>query len=89
MTVITWDPKAREFLRKLDKHLATRIYSAVDEKISKDVTRYLETIKGYDFYKIRVGDYRLFVDYCPSENHLKIRVIEHRGTAYQHLRDRL
>ena len=85
MTLITWDPKAREFLRKLDKHLANRIYNAVDQKIGKDVKRYLETVKGHDFYKIRVGDYRLFVDYHTSEDHLIVRVIDHRSNAYKHL----
>lgn len=85
MATVTWDPKAREFLRKLDRHVASRIYNTVDRKISKDVQRYLEAVKGHDFYKLRVGDYRLFADYSPREDHLEIRVIEHRSRAYQRI----
>jgi mRNA-degrading endonuclease RelE of RelBE toxin-antitoxin system len=68
MTRVIWDPKAREFLRKLDKHIAKRIYTTVDKKISKNVGRYLESIAGHDFLKLRVGDYRLFVDFYQKED---------------------
>jgi mRNA-degrading endonuclease RelE of RelBE toxin-antitoxin system len=86
MTRVSWDPKAREFLRKLEKDIAGHIYMAVDRKISQNVERYLESIKGYDFLKIRVGDYRLFVDYYKSEDLLVIRMIDHRENAYKHIR---
>jgi len=85
MSVVTWDPKAREFLRKLDKSIADRIYTTVDLRISKNVGRYLEPVKGQDFCKLRVGDYRLFVDYHPEKDHLEIRTIEHRSVAYRRL----
>ncbi len=47
--------------------------------------RYLEPLKGHDFYKIRVGDYRLFVDYYPEKDRLIVRMIEHRSRAYKRL----
>ena len=86
MTDIIWDPKARDFLRKLDKHIANRIYITVEDRISNNVERYLESLKGYDFLKIRVGDYRLFVDYYRKDNLLIIRMVDYRGKAYKHLR---
>lgn len=89
MTLIRWDPKAEEFLDKLGKHIAARIYSAVDNKVSKGVKRCIEPVKGYDFLKIRVGDYRLFVDYYPEADILKVRMIDHRGGAYKRLGERL
>ena len=63
MTSIEWDPKARKLLRKLPRDIAARIYRKIDEEVKEDVTRFLETLVGIDGYKIRVGDYRLFVDY--------------------------
>jgi mRNA-degrading endonuclease RelE of RelBE toxin-antitoxin system len=89
MTVIKWDPKAEEFLDKLDRHLAVRIYNAVKNKTETGIKRCLEPVKGYDFLKIRVGDYRLFVDYYPDKDILKVRMIDHRGNAYKRLSERL
>ncbi len=86
MSRVIWDPKARDYLRKLDKHIANRIYTTVNQKIGKSVERYLESVKGYDFLKIRVGDYRLFVDYYKKEDLLVIRMVDYRGNAYKHLR---
>lgn len=89
MTSIKWDPKAEEFLEKLDRQISVRIYNTVDKRISKDVKRHLEPVKGHDFMKIRVGDYRLFVDYYPEEDILEIRMVDHRSKAYKRLSDRL
>lgn len=84
MTSVEWDPKAREFLRKLPKDIAKRIFNKVDREIIINVKRYLETLVGRDGYKIRVGDYRLFVDYYQNKDHLKIRSIRHRRNAYKY-----
>ncbi len=34
MSSVEWDPKAREFLRKLPKQIAKRIYRKVDNEIN-------------------------------------------------------
>lgn len=83
MTSITWDPGAREFLRKLPKEIARRIYAKVDTVIANNVERFLETLANIDVYKIRVGDYRLFVDYNKNKNELIVRAIRHRKNAYK------
>lgn len=80
---IKWDPKAREFLRKLPKVVAKRIFYKVDTQIKKNVPRYLEKLVGMGGYKIRVGDYRLFVDFYRDRNLLVIRTIRHRKDAYK------
>lgn len=85
MTSIEWDPKAREFLRKLPKGTARRIYKKVDIQVKVNVERFLETIVNIKGYKIRVGDYRLFVDYYKDKDHLIIRTIRHRRDAYKRL----
>ncbi len=83
MTSIEWDPKARDFLRKLPKHISKRIFEKVDGRARVNVERFLETLAGIEGYKIRVGDYRLFVDYDKVKDHLIIRAIRHRKNAYK------
>lgn len=83
MSSVEWDPKAREFLRKLQKQTANRIYRKVDNEIRHNVNRYLESLVDKDYKKIRVGDYRLFVDYYENQDLLVIRAIRHRKDAYK------
>lgn len=85
MTLIEWDPKARDFLRKLPKEVAHRIFTKIDEQVTLNVERYLETLVGVDGYKIRVGDYRLFVDYYRDKDLVVVRAIRHRRDAYKRL----
>jgi len=67
MVSIIWDPKAREFLRKLPQDISKRIFRKVDDEIRKNVERYLKSLVDIEGHKIRVGDYRLFVDYYKSK----------------------
>ena len=83
MTTIKWDPKSRDFLRKLPKNISQRIFNKVDKDVKDNVKRFLETLIGRDYYKIRIGDYRLFADYSANEDLLVIRVIRRRKDAYK------
>ena len=83
MTSIDWDPNARKFLRKLPKNVAKRIFNKVDKEIRDNIDRFLETLVGIKTSKIRIGDYRLFVDYDKNKDHLVIRSIRHRRDAYK------
>lgn len=80
---IEWDPQAREFLRKLPHHIALRIFQKIDVEVRANVEHFLETLVGREGYKIRVGDYRLFVDYDKGRRFLIIRSIRHRKKAYK------
>jgi len=83
MTEIIWDSKARDFLRKLPREISKRIFKKVDVEVRNNVKHYLETLVDEDFYKIRIGDYRLFVDYYADKDVLIIRTIRHRKDAYK------
>lgn len=83
MASVEWDPKARDFLRKLPKIIAKRIFKKVDIEVKNDVKRHLATLVKGDGHKIRVGNYRLFVDYYEDRDHLIIRTIRHRRSAYK------
>ncbi len=83
MTDIIWDEKARDFLRKIPKDISRRIFNKIDNEVKNNVLHYLETLANKDFYKIRVGDYRLFADYYRDKDLLIIRTIRHRKDAYK------
>jgi len=83
MASIEWDPKARDFLRKLSPEIARRIFQKVDGEIRFNVEHFLEVLVDIDCKKIRIGDYRLFVDYYKDKDLLIIRTIRHRKDAYK------
>ncbi len=83
MAIIEWDTQARDFLRKLPKEIAQRIFHKIDIEVKMNVEHYLETLVDRNGYKIRVGEYRLFVDYDRSKQLLVIRSIRHRKNAYK------
>ena len=82
MTTILWEPRARIALRKLPRDVAKRILAKL-ERVQENVGRHLEGLAGVDFSKIRVGDYRLFVDYDRKDDVLVIRALRHRRHAYK------
>ena len=53
------------------------------ERVQENVARHMEGVVGVDFSKIRVGDYRLFVDSDRKEDILVIRALRHRRHAYK------
>lgn len=59
--LIRWDKKAVDFLRKLDKKTAIRIINKIEE-VAENPKHYIETLKNFDAYKVRVGEYRVIVD---------------------------
>ena len=83
MSSVEWDPKARDFMRKLPKNISSRIFNKVDKEIKYNVERYLESLVNMSEKKIRIGDYRLFVDFYKDKDLLVIRTIRHRKDAYK------
>ncbi len=80
---VVWDPVALNFLRKLEKEIAKRIVQKIEEEIKLEPERFVEKLVWEDFYKIRIGTYRLFVDLTYNPNKLYIRTIKHRKNAYK------
>lgn len=81
-TKIIWFKKASSFLRKLEIIEFKRIVKKINE-IIRNPEHYLESLKDINVKKIRIGNYRLFVDYLKEENKLKIYSIRHRKNAYK------
>lgn len=79
---IRWSKRAERFLAKLPGNITRRIAHKVNE--IKDVPfRFLEHYEGKDFYKLRVGSYRLLVDVDLHGKVISIRLIGHRRNIYK------
>ena len=81
---IVWDPKARDFLRKLNKPEAQRIIKKVNSIV--DCPRhYLETLVDIAAYKLRAGDYRILIDLDETNKVISVILIGHRKDVYQEI----
>lgn len=79
---IIWFDKVISFLRKLDKKDSKRITRKINE-IILNPDRYIFSLVDIDVSKIRIGDYRIFVNYYKEKNQLIIKLIKHRKNAYK------
>ena len=82
MSIVEWSQNSINFLEKLDKDVSKRIVKKVNE-IKDNPIRFIRGLIDKDFGKIRIGDYRLFVDFIIKEDKLIIRSIKHRKNAYK------
>ena len=83
MSKITWKQKAIDFLEKLPENESERIVKKVDSEIKFNVLHYLEHLENMPYKKIRIGNYRLFVEYDISKDELIIYLIKQRKNAYK------
>ena len=78
---LVWDQKAIKELGDLPKEIALRIIRKVEEA-QENPLRYAERLVGQEVYKLRAGDFRIFVLINYNPNKLKISAIRHRKNAY-------
>lgn len=50
--------------------------------VRDDPFRYLERLRGYDHYKLRVGDYRVLIDIDTEDEVIWAWAVGHRSTVY-------
>jgi mRNA interferase RelE/StbE len=79
---IYWSKQSEKFLEKLPKDISYRIVHKVDS-IKEFPFHHLEHYEGADFYKLRVGDYRLLIDVDLANKTLHVRVVGHRKNIYK------
>ncbi len=82
MSFVEWSKNSVDFIEKLNKEDSERIVKKIDE-IKENPIRFIKGLINKDFGKIRIGDYRLFVDFIIKEDKLIIRSIKHRKNAYK------
>jgi len=69
-------------LRKLDGNLQNRIIRKLAQT-ARDPSRFLERLSALESYKLRVGDYRLFIDADWKGNTLYVLTLGHRRVVYR------
>lgn len=78
---VEWDKKPLNFLNSLQKEIIKRILKKLDD-VKEDPFRYLEHYEG-EYYKLRIGDYRLLIDVDFESKILTIQVLDKRGRIYK------
>ncbi len=73
-------PKAHSFLEKLDKSLQNKINKKVNEL--KTNPRNAKHLKYSEFWRLRVGDYRIIYEINEEDKKIIIMFIGHRKSVY-------
>ncbi|WP_079977872.1 type II toxin-antitoxin system RelE family toxin [Halanaeroarchaeum sulfurireducens] len=82
MADIEFTDKARAQLNELEDETSERILNKLKE-VQDWPGHYLERLQGYPFYKIRVGDYRVIVDWEKEEKAIYVHNVGHRRNVYK------
>jgi len=81
MTEVLLSEQARDRLEDLESEVRDRIKDALRE-INPD--RDLSRLSGEDVYKLRVGDYRVIVDWERQKDKIYVLTLGHRRNIYDH-----
>jgi len=82
MYSIIFDEEAIEFLEKLEKNVARRIYNKIIE--TEEIPhRFFERLAGRMDYKLRIGDYRAIAEIDNEKKIIQITLIGHRKNVYK------
>jgi|APHM01.1.fsa_nt_gi Cytotoxic translational repressor of toxin-antitoxin stability system len=73
---------ARDELEALEPDIQDRITEKLLEDVAERPDRHLVRLSGRDDYRVRVGDYRVIVEWDKTENTLRVTKVEHRDTVY-------
>ncbi len=82
MYEVIFDSEALEFLEKLDKKLAKRIWDKIMSTKS-DPHHFFERLVRRKDYKLRIGDYRAIADINDSSKRIEITLVDHRKKIYK------
>ena len=77
-------PKFLEDIERLDKESLYQIYRAI-ERLKKDPLRF-KHLRGTDFYRIRLGKYRLI--YSVHEKEVRLLIFGKRNRVYREMKKR-
>jgi mRNA interferase RelE/StbE len=81
MTELVASEKAMGQLTNLDPPDRERMKSKLQEA-AENPDHYLERLQGYNYYKVRAGDYRAIVAWDREDDRLGVLAVGHRSTVY-------
>lgn len=76
------DPKAIDYLKKLDKKTSEQILNSV-EKLKERPEYFGKPLTGIDLWELRVGDYRVLFELDRQSSEVRIVNIGHRKSIYK------
>ncbi len=83
------EKRAIKEMKALFKNVQNRIKEKIRTNLSENPfptgDNDIKKIKGSQFYRLRVGEYRVFFDIDPEEEQVFILSIRHRSKAYREL----
>lgn len=80
MFKIFWDETAFEELNKLEVIISRRIAKIVSEMANDPFAKDIKKLKGCDWYRLRVGDYRII--FAIKEDTIHVLKVGHRKHIY-------
>jgi len=79
---ISWSNDAAGDLNKIDNKEVKRIIEKL-EQASNNPNHYFERLVGSDYYKLRIGDYRVLVILFYNSQTIHVQKIGHRKNIYK------
>ncbi len=79
---IKWDKKAIEFLNSLEKNFKERIWDKI-QKCRENPLRYMDRLEASEYYKLRIGNFKVIIFINQNDNFLQIVRIGHRKNVYK------
>lgn len=81
MTDVSYTEQALDQLDAFESETADRILRKVDEAAEWPDHR-LESLRGFPYYKLRIGDYRAIISWDRDDDALRVEAVGHRRNVY-------
>ena len=82
MYKLIFSKKSIDFLNKLENELKERIWNKL-QLCKENPFRFLEHLEQIKGHKLRIGDYRIIIDFDNENNALNVIKIGHRKNIYE------
>lgn len=79
---IRWNRGAYKELEKLENETIARILNKL-EQAAKNPSHFLKGLKGVTSHKLRVGDYRIIIDWLRNDETLLVLKVGKRSQIYR------
>ncbi|MBI2151107.1 type II toxin-antitoxin system RelE/ParE family toxin [Candidatus Woesearchaeota archaeon] len=85
---VQWYNAAHKDLRSLDPQTAKRIVQKV-KSILENPLRFVDRLESFPLFKLRVGDYRVILQFDLTQKQIIIILVGHRSNVYKELSNRI
>jgi len=82
MTEVKFTDPAKNQLAGLEKRVRLRIYSKLED-MSDWPDHFLKPLTGSPYFRLRVGDYRVIIDWRKERDELWVIAVGHRRNIYE------